>query len=424
MQQRYYPIHWVALLLALCCIVGLPTALYAADEEETPPEPGVLIVAVERDGPAAAAGVARGDILLAIDGAPVNTMAELAAALATVAAKATVTLQIQHGDAVVELAVVTGVRDQHAYLGILPYGAPPAFTAPMPPRFPWAEQGATVQALPALPPAAPGMAFTTATAATNLVIVEVAEESAAAAAGLQVNDVITALNGEAVTAPQALRAHLAQLTPGDAITLTITRGEEAPMDVAVTVGEGEKGQALLGVKVGVVVTVEQGGEAGVQHHVMPTRPNAAPPMPFRHGMPPQPEQHFYRFQRALPLPFFFWVMPAPGFAPGMWSMGQWQPNQDFIQYQPGSIGVFSTPSGQMMAPPMLPGQQGVVTIYQGQPGQQMAQPAVPTEQETVTIYQGQPGQWMAQPAVPAPSFEWQEGSNPDGASEQEAGAYY
>ncbi|MBX3012671.1 MAG: PDZ domain-containing protein [Caldilineaceae bacterium] len=407
MQKQYASIRWVALLLALCCAVGLNTALYAADDEETPAEPGVLIVGVDPTGPAAAAGVVRGDILLIVDGVPTNDVAELTNVLVTLTDQTTVTLQIQHGDEVLDLAVTPALRAQRAYLGIKPYETLTALTATVMQPLPLSESIA-VQVVPAAAPdrvapdttisgvtasgvtasgvTASGITASDATvmsvsATTQLVIIEVEAGSAAAAAGLQANDRIVALNGEAVTAPRLLRARLAELAPNDAITLTVTRGEDAPTDVVVTLGEGAEGEARLGVKVGVNVMVA---------HAMTADGQA--PLPYT--TPVQPVPNFYRFQQALPMPFSYWMIPVPVFAPDVWNMEQWQSMTGFMQYP-------QVQSPMLLAQPTTSGQRESITISRVQPGQWVTQPAVPLQQGSVTIMQGQPGEWVAQPAVPS-----------------------
>jgi S1-C subfamily serine protease len=62
--------------------------------------------------------------------------------------------------------------------------------------------------------------------ADGIMVVAVLPESPAAAADIQINDIVTAVNGETVeTARQAVRA-LRGLNPGDIVTLDVTRGEE------------------------------------------------------------------------------------------------------------------------------------------------------------------------------------------------------
>jgi len=101
-------------------------------------EPGVLIVGVEAESPAAAAGLVRGDIVLTVNGEPVNQADDLRAAVRALAPGATITLTVQHGDDVHELAIKAGERANQAFLGVVPYvarseGFEAAIRVPAPP---------------------------------------------------------------------------------------------------------------------------------------------------------------------------------------------------------------------------------------------------------------------------------------------------
>lgn len=61
----------------------------------------------------------------------------------------------------------------------------------------------------------------------GVVVREVNAESAAEAAGLQVDDVITAINGEAVTTNADVAAIIGELKPADAVTIEVTRAGES-----------------------------------------------------------------------------------------------------------------------------------------------------------------------------------------------------
>ena len=64
------------------------------------------------------------------------------------------------------------------------------------------------------------------------------EDSPAQAAGLQVNDVITAVNGSEITSSADLVKLISQCKPGDELTLTVYRqGEEDLLTLTITVGE-------------------------------------------------------------------------------------------------------------------------------------------------------------------------------------------
>jgi putative serine protease PepD len=66
-------------------------------------------------------------------------------------------------------------------------------------------------------------------------IVDIAAGSGAAASSLRVGDVITALDGDAVTGPASLGAAIASERPGDVVTVTVERGGST-LDVEVTLG--------------------------------------------------------------------------------------------------------------------------------------------------------------------------------------------
>lgn len=364
MQKSYFAVRWAALLLALACAIGVPTALYAAEAKETVAEPGVVVVALDPDGPAAAAGVKRGDIILAVNGNPVNAIADLVTVLATMPAKTTLTLQVQHGDTVQTVTVTPTLREQRAYLGILPYAAPiPAAApsgSPLPPVSPVA-QPAPLQTLPPVPPLPNGTAQTV-TITQSLVILEVMPGSVAAAVGLQPQDLITAVDGSAVAGPEALRAHLASLQPDDTITLTIARGDEAPRPVVIKVGKGTAGQALLGVKLGMVVTATEISAAEAQLAVPPAA------------------AEFYQGRL-----FFHRALPVPGCMSDGGDRGQTAPQQDFVQRQPGTLMIAPLMSNQWVAQPALPADQNAVVIVQGQLDQGLTSMAEPVQQGMMIV---------------------------------------
>lgn len=70
-----------------------------------------------------------------------------------------------------------------------------------------------------------------------LVVNQVDPDGPAAAVGIQVGDVITAVNGETVANRDGLKAAIAAHVPDDVVTLTVTHaGEQTSADVAVTLG--------------------------------------------------------------------------------------------------------------------------------------------------------------------------------------------
>lgn len=376
MQKRNLVLCWLALFIAIACTMGLSPALYAADDPAIPPEPGLLVLAVDPQGPAAAAGIKRGDIILAIDGNPVNRLADLMAALDTMTPPARVILQVQHGDEVQKIAVTTIVRAQRAYLGILPYAEPVLDISPSAPPVPPVVQ--QTMPLPAAPDAAavPNVTATTVTSTLTLVILEVMPGSAAAAAGLQPQDVITAVDGHVLDAPDALRAQVAGLQPGEPVTLTITRGEEAPHDVVVNVGKGSAGQAILGVKVGVAVmtTMTSQGEDALAAPAVP----AAPPVEF----------NFHRFREMMP--FQQWTMPGPGCMSDGGNMGYAQPEQNMMRFRSGTIMIAPAPASPWVAQPVVPAEPKAVIVVERQLAPSRAQMAEVTQSGIVVVSPAQP----------------------------------
>jgi S1-C subfamily serine protease len=70
-------------------------------------------------------------------------------------------------------------------------------------------------------------------------ITQVSEASPATAAGLAVGDVVTAVDGEALTLDFTLRDAVANKVPGDVIALSVVRGDET-LEIEVTLGQPEQ----------------------------------------------------------------------------------------------------------------------------------------------------------------------------------------
>ncbi len=82
-----------------------------------------------------------------------------------------------------------------------------------------------------------GISLTDASAAALVYSVE--SGSPAAQAGLQANDIITAANGKDITCASDLTSLVKALTPGDVLTLSVSRGSET-VELSVTVGEKQQ----------------------------------------------------------------------------------------------------------------------------------------------------------------------------------------
>lgn len=91
--------------------VGLqPVRLAAGIQEALQQETGVMLLSVEDDGPAAAAGLVQGDIVVALDGRPVRHIDGLQALLTGDRVGQRVPVSVVRGGAVTELQIVIGER--------------------------------------------------------------------------------------------------------------------------------------------------------------------------------------------------------------------------------------------------------------------------------------------------------------------------
>jgi S1-C subfamily serine protease len=227
-------------------------------------ERGLIILRVVKDGPAAQAGVKRGDILLKLNESEINDLAGLQDALKALAAGDEVSLRVQRGDGERTYKVKLGEIDGRAYLGVVTEGA--------------AEQTPAVPALPTQP-AQPGtpdnqnpqgrqMPFNM---QPEFIVSEVVTDSPAAKAGVLKDDLIVAVNGEKFDFGRTLADVIQGFKPGDAVTLTVKRGNEE-QDIEVTLGDNPQnnGAAYLGIRYGMTL----GG------NMMPGMPNNRRPMPM------------------------------------------------------------------------------------------------------------------------------------------------
>ena len=198
---------------------------------------GALVRDVAADSPAAQAGLKQGDVIIAVNGQPVNDNNDLRTRVAAFKPDDEVTLTVVKGTA-------NGPTDQHdvkVKLGERP--AEQSFSFQMPfgnnnglPALPFGNNGQPGQ--PGAAPAANGpylgVEFESITADVaarenitgthGALIKTVAAGSPAAKSGLKAGDVISAVDGQAIDATNDLRTIVANHKPGDEITLTIVMG--------------------------------------------------------------------------------------------------------------------------------------------------------------------------------------------------------
>ena len=141
--------------------------------------PGVLVTGLVKDGAAAKAGIARGDIVLGIDGKDIQRFADLTKALKGKAEGDAVRLKVQHGDEVRDRDVTLQSGGGAAQLGIASCGGGMA----------------------------PRIAIRHAIGGGPAVVDTVTADSPAAKAGLKEGDRITAVDGEKLTGHTIAFAH-------------------------------------------------------------------------------------------------------------------------------------------------------------------------------------------------------------------------
>jgi S1-C subfamily serine protease len=207
-----------AVLLCLGAVVGALFILRSVAEVANPtpslpgPDDGVLITAVLPNSPATQANLQPGHILLRLNNDPITSPEMLTLLLENLPAGETFTLLVR--DAAGELRQTTAVRA----------AAPPYL-------------GVEIVELPAQTPnptaAAPNGTQTPAIATTLPVVSGIVPDSPAAAIDVQVGDVITAVNGQAILNGTELLEQMANKIPGQTVTLTLRRGEETLVRTAV-----------------------------------------------------------------------------------------------------------------------------------------------------------------------------------------------
>lgn len=233
-------------LLALLFMSGSVSA--ATLPQRIQPQPGVPIGAVSAETPAAEAGLKSGDVLLAIDGDMVNTAAELKRMIRMRDPGDTLELTVQRGDEQLTLSVTLGDQDGNPILGVGAHSAQGAHSAHIRKqsgRF-FGMQGMVRRF---------GMARVRGMNAGRLgpvnsaTVMEVLEDSPAAAAGLVEGDLITAVDETEIAGLKELSQLAASYSPGDEVELTVDRDGET-INLTMTLGahpdDGEK--AFTGIR--------------------------------------------------------------------------------------------------------------------------------------------------------------------------------
>ena len=188
----------------------------APAQQQVNQEPGLVIVSVDPKGPAVAAGVKRGDILLEVDGQKTDRARDLLRMIGSINPADEIKVRVMHGDTERTLDLTVGERNGQPYLGLQPYfGGMGMVTAP----------DAEVE--------------DTEIAAPGALVTEVVPDSPAALAGLEAGNVITAVDGKAIDKTADLASAIGQYKPGDKVTLEIAKSaaDTTRSEITVTLGK-------------------------------------------------------------------------------------------------------------------------------------------------------------------------------------------
>jgi S1-C subfamily serine protease len=212
---------------------------------------GVLIEEVEEDSPASRAGLKKGDVVVEFDGERVRSARQFTRLVQeTPAGRKATTSVIRDGQ---RLNVTIEPRESNA-LGRLEdldtarvlrdFGRDFRFDVPTPP----ARPARPVPPAPPVPPSVPDFeTFVWRTGNTlgmtvgdlsqqlagyfgvkdGVLVTSVADDSAAAKAGIKAGDIVTSFNGDAVSQPSDLRRRVQRLQDGDEFTVGVVRDKKS-----------------------------------------------------------------------------------------------------------------------------------------------------------------------------------------------------
>jgi S1-C subfamily serine protease len=230
---------------------------------------GVLVGSVQADGPAAKAGIVRGDIIVEANGKAVDAKTRAQDWLKDLKPGDKLALKVLHGDDMRSVEVTLGDQNGKPFLGIAP-----AFSAPM--IGGWAGKIPFTQNSPKLSQKLSGA-----------LVAEVVSGGPADKAGLKAGDMILKVNDQAIDANNDLAKVLQTFKPGNNVKLSVQhQGTDAAADIVVILGENPEkaGQAYLGIQyrmVGAMLDRLPNSQGGV----MPQ-----PRQPGQGGTLPTPKQ--------------------------------------------------------------------------------------------------------------------------------------
>jgi len=181
-------------------------------------DPELRVTGVVPGGPGEAAGIQVGDQVVAVNTADVKTLDDARTRLAAIPANTEFTVTVQRQGARVDLKAMKG-----AALGGLG-GLFQRFTD----RAPFREgrpDGSSAPTPATPPPAGPVLGVSLQPASGGLRVLGVTPNSAAAAAGLHVDDLVLSANGRATPSVEALQEVLRSAGPGSTVAIVVKRGD-------------------------------------------------------------------------------------------------------------------------------------------------------------------------------------------------------
>jgi len=180
---------------------------------------GIVVENIAEDSPLADSGLQEGDVITAINGEVVTDLGpwEIMKALRGTAEDQTLTLTVQRDGEEVTVEIDLSTLD----LGPMPFGMGELDLGTLPGMVGRAYLGVSYQTINAALAESEDLPVD-----QGALVRDVAEDSPAATAELQVGDIITAINGEAVDEAHTLAERLYAYDPGDTVTLDVLRAGE------------------------------------------------------------------------------------------------------------------------------------------------------------------------------------------------------
>lgn len=233
-------------------IIPIGAGQYRVTVKEFTSQQGARITQVAVGSPAETAGLKVGEVILSVDGTPVNQENNLGTLITSHKPGDSVKLSVQGTDgAEREVTVKLADHPQQAgtaYLGVSSggFGRERSFNFAFP-NLP------NIPGMPDMPDRVNPHDFFNLTEHPGALIQQVTQDSPAEKAGLKAGQVIESVDGKKLDGAEALSEVIAAHKPGDTVTLTVYNPQsDQSSDVQVTLGENQQkaGAAWLGIQYG------------------------------------------------------------------------------------------------------------------------------------------------------------------------------